>query len=104
MHRGGRPTIPAALEALVRRLAREHPRWGHRRIQGELAKLGHAVSASAVRAALQRHRVPPAPQRRRTTSWRDFVRAHKDQLLACDFFTIETAFLQTLYALFFIEL
>src|SRR5215218_2277234 len=101
---GGRPTIPAEVEALILRLARENPRWGHRRIQGELAKLGHAVSASAVRAALRRHRVPPAPQRQRTTSWRDFIQSHKDLLLACDFFTVETVFLQTLYALFFIEI
>ena len=101
--RGGRPTIPAEVEALILRLARENPRWGHRRIQGELGKLGHAVSASAVRAALRRHRVPPAPQRRRATTWRDFIQSHKDQLLACDFFTVETLFLKTLHVLFFLE-
>ena len=102
--RGGRPTIPAEVEALVLQLARENPRWGHRRIQGELGKLGHAVSASAVRAALRRHRVPPAPQRRQAISWREFIESHTAQLLACDFFTVETVFLQTLYALFFIEI
>jgi putative transposase len=101
---GGRPAIPAEIEALILRLARENPRWGHRRIQGELGKLGHPVSASAVRAALRRHRVPPAPQRRRATSWRDFIKSHKEQLLACDFSTVETVFLRTLYALFFIEI
>jgi len=100
---GGRPTISGEVEALILRLARENPRWGHRRIQGELGKLGHAVSASAVRAALRRHRVPPAPQRRRTTTWRDFLQQHKDQLLACDFFTVETLFLKTIHVLFFIE-
>src|SRR5439155_11731775 len=73
MKPGGRPTIPSAVEALILRLARENPRWGHRRIQGELAKLGHARSASAVRAALRRHRVPPAPRRRRATTWREFI-------------------------------
>lgn len=57
---GGRPTIPAEVEGIILRLARENPRWGHRRIQGELGKLGHAVSPSAVRATLRRHRVPPA--------------------------------------------
>jgi putative transposase len=103
-HRGGRPTIPAEAEGLILRLARENPRWGHRRIQGELAKLGHAVSASAVRAALRRHRVPPAPQRRRTTTWGDFIKRHHDQLLACDFFTVETLFLKTVHILFFLEL
>ena len=102
-NRGGRPTIQTDAEALILRLARENPRWGHRRIQGELYKLGHAVSASAVRAALRRHRVPPAPQRRAASPWRDFVRAHKVQLLACDFFTVETLWLKTLHILFFIE-
>jgi len=87
---GGRPAIPAEVQELILRLARENPRWGHRRIQGEVGKLGHAVSASAVRAALRRHRVPPAPQRRRATTWREFIWVHKDQLLACDFFTVET--------------
>ncbi len=101
-HPGGRPAIPAEVEALILRLARENARWGHRRIQGELAKLGHAVSASAVRAILRRHRVPPAPQRRATT-WGAFIRAHKEQLLACDFFTVETLGLKTLHVLFFLE-
>ena len=101
---GGRPTIPAEVEGLILRLARENPRWGHRRIQGELGKLGHPVSASAVRAALRRHRVPPAPQRRSTTTWRDFITRHKEQLLACDFFTVETLSLKTLYVLFFLEI
>ena len=100
---GGRPAIPIEIGERILRLARENPRWGHRRIQGELGKLGHAVSASAVRAVLRRHRVPPAPQRRRATTWRDFIRQHKVQLLACDFFTVETLFLQTLHVLFFIE-
>jgi len=101
--RGGRPTIPAEVEALILRLGRENPRWGHRRIQGGLRKHGHAVSASAVRAALRRHRVPPAPQRQRATTWRDFIKRHQDQLLACDFFTVETLFLKTLHVLFFLE-
>ena len=103
-NRGGRPAIPAEIEALILRLARENARWGHRRIQGEVRKLGHALSASTVRAALRRHRVPPAPQRRRATTWRDFIRYHQDQLLACDFFTVETLFLKTIHVLFFIEI
>ena len=101
-NRGGRPAISSEVEGLILRLARENPPWGHRRIQGELAKLGHPVSASAVRAALRRHRVPPAPQRRRATTWREFINRHKAQLLACDFVTVETLFLKTLYALFFL--
>jgi putative transposase len=99
--RGGRPTIPTEVEGLILRLARENPRWGHRRIQGELGKLGQAVSASAVRAALRRHRLPPAPQRQRATTWRDCINRHKDHLLAGDFFTVETLFLKTIHVLFF---
>jgi len=94
---GGRPTISGEVEALILWLARENPRWGHRRIQGEVGALGHAVSASAVRATLRRHRVPPAPQRRKATTWRAFIRSHKEQLLACDFFTVETLFLKTIH-------
>jgi hypothetical protein len=56
-----------------------------------------------VRAALRRHAVPPAPQRRKATTWRDFIRAHKEQLLASDFFTVETLFMQTLHILIFLE-
>ena len=68
-----------------------------------MAKLGHVVSALGVRAVLRRQRVPPAPQRRRATPWREFIEIHREQLLACDFFT-ETLFLKTLHILFFIEL
>jgi hypothetical protein len=103
-NRGGHPSISTEIEALILQLARENPRWGHRRIPGDLGKLGHTLSASAVRAVLRRHRAPPAPQRRKATSWRAFVRSHKDQLLACDFFTVETLFLKTIHVLFFLEI
>src|SRR5918912_1665448 len=102
---GGQPPLGAELTALVLRLADENPRWGYSRIHGELAKLGYTLSRSAVRDVLKRHRVPPAPERRRCgESWRDFLARHREQLLACDFFTVETLFLQTVYVLFFIEL
>src|SRR5919199_6542226 len=102
---GGRPALGADLEGLILRFAEEHPRWGYSRIHGELAKLGHTLSRSAVRDVLKRHRVPPAPERgRRGDSWRDFLARHREQLLACDFFTVETLFLRTVYVLFFVEL
>jgi putative transposase len=101
---GGRPAVAAEVEALVLRLARENPPWGYRRIQGELAKLGHHLAHSTVRAILQRHGLPPAPERRRGSSWRLFLARHQHQVLACDFFTVETLFLKTLYVLFFVEL
>jgi len=102
---GGRPPLGAELATLVLRLADENPRWGYSRIHGELRKRGYTLSRSAVRDVLQRHRVPPAPERgRRGHSWRRFLAQHRDQLLACDFFTVETLFLKTVYVLFFIEL
>ncbi len=102
---GGRPTIPAEVEALVLRLARENARWGYRRIQGELTKLGHRISHTTVRAVLQRHDLSPAPERqRRGSTWRQFLARHQHQVLACDFFTVETLFLKTISVLFFVEL
>jgi hypothetical protein len=98
----GRPPLPPELQALILRLARENPRWGYRRIQGELLKLGQPVSATAIRGVLRRHRVPPAP-RRAGLAWSAFLRAHADGLLACDFFVVETVRLQVLYVLFFLQ-
>jgi putative transposase len=98
----GRPPLPAASRALILQLAEENPRWGYQRIRGELFKLGHPVSATAIRSLLRRHGLPPAP-RRAGVSWRAFLRAHTQGVLACDFFTVETIRLQTLFVLFFIE-
>ena len=102
---GGRPSVPAEAEALLLRLAAENPRWGYGRLQGELAKLGHALGRSTVRDVLKRRHVPSAPLRgRRASTWRQFLARHRAAVLACDFFTVETVFLKTLYALFFLEL
>ena len=85
------------------RLARENPQWGYPRIVGELKGLGIAVSATTVRAWLRAAGLGPAGKRREMT-WREFVRAHRQSMLAVDFFTVETIWLQRLYVLFFIEL
>jgi putative transposase len=85
----------------VLRLARENPRWGYRRICGELAKLGLEVSATSVRRLLARARLEPAP-RRAGPSWREFLCAQAAGIVACDFFTVESIFLRRYYVLFFI--
>ncbi len=103
--RVGRPTITAELEALIVRLARENPAWGYSKLHGELLKLGYEVGRSTIRAVLRRRHVPPAPHRSQGGSgWRTFLSHYQDQMLACDFFTVETAWLKTLYVLFFLEL
>ena len=99
----GRPGLSSELEALIVRLAKENPRWGYDKIQGELLKLGHRLGATSVRNILKRHRVTPLSQRS-TGSWRSFLRHYKEQILACDFFTVETIWLKTIYVMFFIEL
>ena len=86
---------------MVLRLARENPRWGHRRICGELAKLGLVVSATSIRRLLAEAKLEPAP-RRGGPSWREFLRAQAASIVACDFFTVESLFLRRYYALFFI--
>jgi putative transposase len=85
------------------RLAKENPRWGYRRIVGELKGLGVAVSATTVRSVLAEAGVPPAPDRA-GLSWRAFLRQQAASTLACDFLTVETAFLQRIYVLFFFSL
>jgi putative transposase len=97
----GRPPLSAELRQLVLRLARENPRWGHRRIYGELAKLGYGISPTSIRRLLARAKLEPAP-RRSGPSWRQFLRAQASSIVACDFFTVETAFLRRYYVLFFI--
>ena len=99
----GRPKIPPELEALIVRLAKENQRWGYEKIQGELLKIGSRLSVSSVRNTLKRHGVTPVSQRS-TGSWRTFLGHYKDQILASDFFTVETIWLKTIYVLFFIEL
>jgi hypothetical protein len=82
--RGGRPPVDGKVAVLIGQMARENPGWGYRRIQGELLGLGMRVSASTVRRVLKSLRIPPAPQRNRTT-WRQFLRAQGSAMLACEF-------------------
>jgi putative transposase len=97
----GRPPLPAEVRELVLRLARENPRWGHRRMCGELRKLGFRVSPTSIRRLLAQAKLEPAP-RRSGPSWREFLRAQAASIVACDFFTVESIVLRRYYVLLFI--
>ena len=101
--RPGWPPIDPGVRALTLRLARENPRWGCVRIAGELRKLGIGIGATTIRTLLRTARLGPAP-RRIGPSWTEFLRVQAGGIIACDFFTVETAWLRTLYVLVFIEL
>jgi putative transposase len=101
--RPGRPPIDREVRELVLRLARENPRWGCVRIGGELRKLGIRVGATTIRSLIRTARLGPAP-RRTGPSWTEFLREQAGGIIACDFFTVETAWLRTLDVLAFIEL
>src|SRR5450756_1015378 len=99
--RTGRPPLDTEICRLIVRLAKDNPRWGYVRIQGELRKLGIRVGASSIKRLLLREGLGPAP--RRGPTWGEFLRSQAEGIWACDFFTVETALPKTLYVLFFIE-
>jgi putative transposase len=89
--KGGRPPVSAACVELLLRLARENPRRGYGKLQGELLKLGHRVSRSAIKRTLRQRGLPPAPERGKST-WRAFLGQYREYIVACDFFTVDTLF------------
>lgn len=103
----GRPRVRPVIVDLALRLARENPNWGYDRIQGALANVGYCISDTTVGNILKAHGIQPAPDRRRTGSWRTFLKAHWEVLAAVDFTTIEVwtkGGLVTFYLLFVLEL
>jgi len=98
----GRPPTAPGVARLVVRLAKENPLWGHRRIHGELTKLGIAVAPSTVWEILRVAGIDPAPRRSGPT-WRQFLTAQAAGILAVDFLHIDTVFLKRWYVLVFIE-
>jgi putative transposase len=85
----GRPKVDQETERLVLQMARENPSWGHDRIVGALANLGHHLSDQTMGNVLRRHGISPAPKRKQSVSWKSFIRAHGDVLVGMDFFTTE---------------
>jgi transposase InsO family protein len=98
----GRPPVAQPVRALVLRMARENPKWGYRRIQGELVGLGHSIAASTVWTMLKKAGLDPAPRRSGPT-WRQFLAAQAQAILAVDFAHVDTVFLRRLYVLVVIE-
>jgi putative transposase len=86
-HRAGRPPGATEITALIERLATENHGGGYSRIQGELLKLGHRVSASTIRRVRKDPGIPPAPKRHTHPTWRQFLHAQAATMLAVDFFT-----------------
>src|SRR5690242_6208561 len=100
--RPGRPSTGISVKTLIIRMARENPAWGHRRVQGELARLGYAIAASTVWEILHAAGIDPAPRRAGPT-WRELLAAQAHAIIACDFLLVETVLLRRLYMLVFIE-
>ena len=98
----GRPSTAAAVRKLVIRMAAENPAWGHRRVQGELARLGHRIAASTVWQILHGAGIDPAPRRTGPT-WKQFLTTQARGILAADFVHVDTVLLRRIYALILLE-
>src|SRR5437870_7213054 len=87
----GRPPIDLEIRTLIRRMARENPTWGRRRIQAELRFLGYQVAALTVAKYMRRRSPSPSP------TWRRFLEAHLTEIAAIDFFMVPTLTFRLLF-------
>jgi putative transposase len=87
----GRPRLDPELRQLIRRMARENPTWGRRRIRAELALLGYCVAEHTV--ARYMHRTSPRP----SPTWRAFLTSHAQDIVAVDFFLVPTLTFRLLF-------
>ena len=85
----GRPQISDALRAAIIKIAKGNRDWGYTRIRGQLKYLGLKVSIATIGSVLKKAGLEPQPDRRRKTTWKEFVTSHWQSLAACDFFTTE---------------
>jgi len=85
----GRPRIAQELEDLVVQMAKENRSWGYDRIAGALTELGYDISDQTVGNILKRRGLPSAPDRQKSTTWKEFIRIHMEVLWATDFFSTE---------------
>ncbi len=99
----GRPGLDPELQKLILQMAKDNPRWGCVRVRGQLLKLGHMVSATAIRKLLRRNRIGPSPLRSRQT-WKAFLRTQASAIVLTDFLSVDTVFLKRLYVLLYMEL
>lgn len=102
----GRPRIRQVIVDLILQFANENPSWGYNRIQGALANVGYHISDTTVGNILKQHGIEPAPDRKRQTTWKTFLKSHWEVLAAIDFTTVEvwtTGGLVTYYLLFVME-
>jgi hypothetical protein len=94
----GRPSVPAEVRHLIRRMSRENPLWGAPRIHGELLKLGYELSEATVAKYIPKGHRPLSP------TWRTFIRNHLSEMVAIDFFTVSTLTFKTLYVFVILSL